>query len=205
MSGPARLLAPTELAEIVERLAAEISADHPGGVVLVGVLKGSVVLVADLLRRLSVPVEVDFLSLSSYAAGARRVQVLKDLDLDVSGREVVLVQDVVDTGLSARYVLDLLAGHGARRARLCALFDRPGRRIIPLELDYRGVEAPDRYLVGYGLDLAERFRNLPDVVAVGGPGSPGAGLGLDLPGLDLPGFDLPDLDLLARDLYGPAG
>ncbi len=193
MTAPRRLYSAPELADIVGRLAREISADHPEGVVLVGVLKGSVFLVADLLRRLGVPVQVDFLSLSAYAPAARRVQVLKDLDLDVSGRDVVLVEDVVDTGLSARYVLDLLAGHGARRVRVCALLDRPGRRIIPLEVDYRGAEAPESYLVGYGLDLADRFRNLPDVLVVDNPGSSGAGLDLELL----------DLDLLERGLYGP--
>lgn len=167
MSGPPRrLLTAGELAGLVARLGAEISTDHPDGVVLVGVLKGSVCLLADLLRRVSVPCEVDFLALSGYVAGATRVQVLKDLDIDVQGRDVVLVEDVVDTGLSARYVLDLLARHGARRTGLCALLDRPSRRIIPLAVDYLGVEAPDDFLVGYGLDLAERYRNLPDLVAL---------------------------------------
>lgn len=165
-SSPRRLLSAEELAAVVARLGSEISSDHPDGVVLVGVLKGSVCLLADLIRRLAVACEVDFLALSAYSSGSRRVQVLKDLDLDVSGRDVVLVEDIVDTGLSSRYVLDLLSGHGARRARLCALLDRPSRRIIPLEVDYLGVDAPDDFLVGYGLDLGERFRNLPDVIAL---------------------------------------
>lgn len=164
---PLELLSTEDLAALVDRLGARISADHRDGVVLVGVLKGSVCLMADLLRRITVPCEVDFLALSAYAAGSTRVQVLKDLDLDVVGRDVVLVEDVVDTGLSARYVLDLLGRHGARRTRLCALLDRPGRRIIPLAVDYLGIEAPEDFLVGYGLDLAERFRNLPSVVAIG--------------------------------------
>ncbi|MCU1492424.1 MAG: hypoxanthine phosphoribosyltransferase [Acidimicrobiaceae bacterium] len=141
---------------------------HPGGVVLVGVLKGSVCLMADLLRQMTVACEVDFLALSAYSSSAMRVQVLKDLDIDVTDRDVVLVEDIVDTGLSARYVLELLMGHGARRAQLCALLDRPSRRIIPLSVDYLGIDAPDDFLVGYGLDLAERFRNLPDLVALAG-------------------------------------
>ncbi|HVC25797.1 MAG TPA: phosphoribosyltransferase family protein [Acidimicrobiales bacterium] len=164
---PLELLSAQDLAVIVDRLGAQVCADHPGGVVLVGVLKGSVCLMADLLRRITVPCEVDFLALSAYSPGSARVQVLKDLDLDVTGRDVVLVEDVVDTGLSARYVLDLLVRHGARRTRLCALLDRPGRRILPLQVDYLGVEAPDDFLVGYGLDLAERFRNLSGVVSIG--------------------------------------
>lgn len=162
-----RLLSSAEIAGIVGRLGREISAAHPGGVVLVGVLKGSVCFMADLLRQVSVDCEVDFLALSAYASGPTRVQVLKDLDIDVAGREVVLVEDIVDTGLSARYVLGLLAGHGAREVRLCALLDRPARRILPLAVDFLGMEAPDDFLVGYGLDLAERYRNLPDVVAIG--------------------------------------
>ncbi len=167
MTSPSELLSAEELAAIVARIGADITRDHRDGVVLVGVLKGSVCLLADLVRRVEVGCEVDFLALSAYAPGATRVQVLKDLDLDVSGRDVVLVEDVVDTGLSARYVLDLIARHGARRARLCALLDRPGRRILPVAVDYLGVEAPDDFLVGYGLDLAEHFRNLPTVVSVG--------------------------------------
>jgi hypoxanthine phosphoribosyltransferase len=174
MSGaPQRLLSPAELASHVARLGAEISAEHPGGVVLVGVLKGCVCLLADLLRRITVPCEVDCLALSAYSSGATRVQVLKDLDLDVAGRDVVLVEDIVDTGLSARYVLDLLARHGARRAKLCALLDRPGRRIIPLTVDYVGREAPEDFLVGYGLDLTEHFRNLPGVISLGTPAPEG--------------------------------
>lgn len=182
---PAELLSAATLSVIVRRLGGEISDDHPGGVVLVGVLKGSVCLMADLVRRVSVECEVDFLALSAYRSGAARVQVLKDLDVDVTGRDVVLVEDVVDTGLSARYVLDLLVGHGARRARLCSLLDRPGRRILPLEVDYLGVQAPEDFLVGYGLDLAERFRNLPGVVSVGSAGPE-------------------DLAALEPLLYGPA-
>lgn len=164
---PRRLLSAGELEGLVARLAAQISSAFPDGVVLVGVLKGSVCLLADLLRKMTVECEVDFLALSAYEPGATRVQVLKDLDIDVTGRDVVLVEDVVDTGLSARYVLELIAGHGARTTRLCALLDRPSRRIIPLEVDFLGKLAPEDFLVGYGLDLAERFRNLPDVVALG--------------------------------------
>lgn len=151
---------PGELAAAVRRLGAAISADHPGGVVLIGVLKGSLCLLADLARRVEVDCRVDFLALSAYSGAATRVRILKDLDLDLDGCEVVLVEDVVDTGLSARYVMRLLAGRGARSVRLCALLDRRSRRILPLAVDYVGFEAPDGFLVGYGLDFAERYRNL---------------------------------------------
>jgi len=168
---PRRLLSALELEGIVSRLGAEISAEHPDGVVLVGVLKGSVCFLADLARRIEVPCAIDLLALSAYAMGAPRVQVLKDLDLDLTGLDVVLVEDIVDTGLSARYVLDHLAHHGARRVRLCSLLDRPSRRILPLEIDYLGVEAPDDFLVGYGLDLGERFRNLPEILVLSDGGT----------------------------------
>ncbi len=164
MSGPgAELASPDELAELVARLAGEISADHPEGLVLVGVLKGGVILVADLLRSVEVPCVVDFVALSPYAGRHERVKVLKDLDLDVTGLDVVLVEDVVDSGLSARYLIDLIAARGARRVRVCALFDRPSRRIVPVPLAYLGRKAPEGFLVGYGLDAAERYRNLPGV------------------------------------------
>ncbi len=164
---PVELLSPRDLAGIARRLGTEISVGHPRGVVLVGVLSGSVCLLADVLRCVTVACAVDFLALSSYAPGAVRVQVLHDLGLDLSDRDVVVVEDVVDTGLSARYVCDLVTRHGARRVRLCALADRPGRRIVPLEVDYVGLEAPEDFLVGYGLGLAGRYRNLPGLVSLG--------------------------------------
>lgn len=148
---------------MVRRLGTEISEDHPEGLVLVGVLKGGVCLVADLLRAITVPVVVDFLALSPYAGEQTRVRVLKDVNLDVRGLDVVLVEDVVDTGLSASYVVRLLEGRLARRVSVCALLDRPARRIVPVPLAYVGVEAPEAFLVGYGLDAGERYRNLPGI------------------------------------------
>lgn len=155
-----------EIATIVSRLAGEIAADHPEGVVIVGLLKGSVFLVADLVRALNVPCTVDFLALSSYSPGERRVRILKDLDEDVSGLDVIVVADVVDTGLSIRYVVDLLERRGARRVEVCSLLDRPGRRILPVPLRYCGTEITEDFLVGYGLDLADRYRNLPAIHVV---------------------------------------
>jgi hypoxanthine phosphoribosyltransferase len=130
-------------------------------VVLVGVLNGCLCFLADLCRQLSVPCQVDFLALSAFGGAATRVRVLKDLDLDVSGSSVVLVEDIVDTGLSARYVVGLLSAHGAAQVEICTLLDRPARRIVPVPLRYVGLEAPDDFLVGYGLDFAGRYRNLP--------------------------------------------
>ncbi len=164
--GPTGALSSEEIAAIVSRLAGEIADDHPDGVTIVGLLKGSVFLVADLIRAISVPCTVDFLALSSYVAGERRVRILKDLDQDVSGQDVIVAADVVDTGLSIRYVVDLLERRGARRVEVCALLDRPGRRILPVPLRYCGTETGEDFLVGYGLDFADRYRNLPSIHVV---------------------------------------
>jgi len=164
VNGPPRtLLSAGEIAGLVRRLGAEISADHPEGLALVGVLKGSICLVADLARAIDVPCVLDFLALSAYAGGSARVRILKDIDIDVRGLDVVLVEDVIDTGLSSGYVVGLLSQRGARRVEVCALLDRPARRILPVPLGYVGTEVPDDFLVGYGLDAAERYRNLPGI------------------------------------------
>lgn len=173
MSGkPERFLEAAAIAPVVDRLARAVDLDHPEGALLVGVLKGAAFLVADLARALSVPCTVDFLALSPYAGRGARVRILKDLDVDVTGRDVVLVECVVDTGRSAGYLVRLLGDRGARRVSVCTLLDRPGRRIVPLKLAYVGLEAPEAYLVGYGLDLRERYRNLPDLYALPDLGAP---------------------------------
>jgi hypoxanthine phosphoribosyltransferase len=163
---PTVALSAAQIGSVVQRLATEIDADHPDGVTIVGILKGSVILVADLVRAMTVPCVVDFLSLSSYSPGARRVRILKDLDRDVTGEDVVIAADVVDTGLSMRYAVDLVEARGARTVSVCALLDRPSRRILSVPLTYRGFETPDDFVVGYGLDFAERYRNLPSILPV---------------------------------------
>jgi hypoxanthine phosphoribosyltransferase len=163
---PARVLIPAhELRDGVARLGREVSAAYPDGLVLVGVLKGSVPFLADLARQLTVPAEVDFLALSSYAEGTGRVRILKDLDIDIAGRDVLLVEDIVDTGLTSTYLLDVLARREPRSAALCALLDRAARRIVPTPVRFVGFEIPDEFVLGYGLDFAERYRNLDAVVA----------------------------------------
>ena len=133
---------------------------------LVAVLKGSVLFLADLVRRLTVPVEVDFLGISSYEAETGRVRLTKDLDADISEREVVLVEDVVDTGLTLSYLLTQLAARNPRSLEVCTLFDKRARRIVPQPLTYVGYEIGDEFVVGYGLDFRGRYRNL-DLVASG--------------------------------------
>lgn len=170
-AGPigACLLDRNELAETVARLARAIGDDHPSGLVLVGLLKGSVCLIADLARRLEVPCAVDFLALEPYGKGGQRVRLSKDLDVDVAGRAVVLAVDIVDRGLTVSYVHRLLTERGARSVDVCTLLDRHEKRLLPVELRYVGRAIGEEYVVGYGLDLDERFRNLPFVRIVDAP------------------------------------
>ncbi|MGZ6974160.1 MAG: phosphoribosyltransferase [Acidimicrobiia bacterium] len=164
MTAPAPLIGRGDLADIVERLGAEIAADHPDGVVLVGVLKGAVIFLADLARAIhGIDVAIDFIAISRFAPDSGRVRILKDIELDLSGRDVVVVEDMVDTGLTANYLCRQLAERGPRRLDVCTLLDRPVRRIVPLEVRYRGVEIPDVFVLGYGLHLAELYRNLDQV------------------------------------------
>ena len=163
------LLGAGELSQIVAGFGAAISSDHPDGVVVVGILKGSVCLVADLALEISVPCAVDFLALLAYGSGGRRIRVSKDLDADVAGRSVVIAVDIVDSGLTVSYVRRLLNERGARSADVCALLGRRSRRLLPVELRYVGLEIDDEYVVGYGLDLEERYRNLPMLVSIDPP------------------------------------
>lgn len=164
--GPAIVLDEIALDATVRRLAGEIVADHPDGVVLIGVLKGALVFLADLVRAVEgIDVLVDFLAISRYAPDSGRVRILKDLDIDVARRDVVLVEDLVDTGLTLAYLLEHVRGRGPRRLEVCTLLDRAERRIVPLPVRYVGTEVPgDAFVLGYGLHVGERYRNLPVVV-----------------------------------------
>jgi hypoxanthine phosphoribosyltransferase len=159
------LIGAEELAAGVRRLAGELSEAFGDGVVLVAVLKGSVLFLADLIRAMTVAPIVDFLAISAYEAGSGRVRIVKDLDLDVSGRDVVLVEDVVDTGLTLTYLLGELGRREPRSISVCALLDKRARRIVPTPLRFVGFEVPDEFVLGYGLDYAERYRNVDVVVA----------------------------------------
>lgn len=148
----------------VGRLGAELSADYPDGVILIGVLKGSVPFLADLIRAMTAPAEVDFLAISSYAEGTGRVRIVKDLDLDIYGHDVVLVEDIVDTGLTLNYVLGELGRREPRTLEVCALLDKSVRRLLPVPVRYVGFPIEDDFVIGYGLDFGERYRNLDQVV-----------------------------------------
>jgi len=160
------LLSQTTIAARVRDLAAEISRDYEDrSPLLVSVLKGAVYFLTDLTRALAIPVEIDFMAITSYG-GARAqsgvVRLIKDLDTEITGRHVLLVEDIIDTGLTAGYLLRLLEARSPASLEICTLLDRPYRRILDsLRIAYRGFEIPDRFVVGYGLDYRQQYRQLP--------------------------------------------
>ena len=159
-SEPQLLASPEELDRHVRELAAAISADHPDGVTLVGVLKGSVIFLSDLARHLTVPARFELIAVAPYDGATGRTRVVKDLDRSVEGERLVLVTGIVDTGLTADFLLRHLADRQAAGVRVCTLADKRARRILPLTVDYAALDAPDAFLLGYGLDYAGRYRNL---------------------------------------------
>ncbi|HAM00644.1 MAG TPA: hypoxanthine phosphoribosyltransferase [Acidimicrobiaceae bacterium] len=163
--GPRPVFSVSDLSAGADRLACQLSSTYPDGVLLVAVLKGSMFFLADLVRRMTVSVQVDFLGISTYAEGTGRVRITKDLDHDVHRRHVVLVEDVVDTGLTCSYILNELRGRGPASVEVCTLFDRRTRRIVPVPVRFAGFPVTDDLLLGYGLDVAGRYRNLPFVAA----------------------------------------
>jgi hypoxanthine phosphoribosyltransferase len=148
----------------VARVATQISDGHEDGVVLVAVLKGSVPFLADMVRAMNVVPVIDFMAISTYAPDTGRVRIVKDLDLDIGGHDVVLVEDIVDTGLTLHYLLAELGRRGPRSLEACALLNRTSRRIIPTPVRYSAFEIGDEFVLGYGLDFAQRYRNLDRVV-----------------------------------------
>jgi hypoxanthine phosphoribosyltransferase len=158
------------LAERVKELAAEISRDYTGrDLLLVGVLKGAVFFLSDLMRYLEIPVEVDFMAVASYGSATKSsgvVRILKDLDAVIEGRDVLIVEDIVDSGLTLQYLLRNLAGRDPRSLEVCALLVKPERQKVELPTRYVGFEIPNRFAIGYGLDYAERYRNLRYVAAL---------------------------------------
>ena len=162
---PRVLLTAEEIDATVARLASDMSARYHDGVVLIGVLRGSVPFLADLVRVMTVPVSVDFMAITPYTPGSGRVRLLKDLDLDIAGRDAVIVEDIVDTGLSTAFLRRELERRNPRSVAVCTLLDRRIRRVVPVEIDFAGVEVADAFVVGYGLDHEGRYRNLRLVAA----------------------------------------
>ena len=159
------------LRDRIAELGAEISADYAGkDVLLVGVLKGAVFFMADLMRHITVPCEVDFMAISSYGASTDSsgvVRILKDLDESIEGRNVLVVEDIIDSGLTLSYLKRTLSARGPASLEICALLTKPERREVDVPVRYTGFEIPNRFVVGYGLDFAERYRNLRYVGVLG--------------------------------------
>jgi len=164
---PCVLISRHDIEATVCRLAMRINEDYRDKKpVLVAVLKGAFIFLADLIRHLDLPVEIDFVSISSYGEcteSSGDVRVVKDLRADIRDRDVLVVEDIVDTGLTTNYLLDYLREKKPASLKLCALTSKPSRRKIRIDIDYLGFQVPDRFLVGYGLDWDQKFRHLPDL------------------------------------------
>jgi hypoxanthine phosphoribosyltransferase len=164
------LVGEEELASRVRELGAEVSRDYEGrDLVLVAILKGAVPFLADLMRSLEVPCELDFMAVSSYGSSTDSsgvVRILKDLDASIADRDVLIVEDIIDSGLTLHYLLKNLQARGPSSLEVCSLLTKPERRRVDLPIRYVGFEIPNRFAIGYGLDYAQRFRNLPYVAAL---------------------------------------
>ncbi|MFN8223527.1 MAG: hypoxanthine phosphoribosyltransferase [Gaiellales bacterium] len=179
------LIDPQTLQGRLGELGAEITRDYEGkDLLLVGVLKGAVFFMADLMRELALPCEIDFMAISSYGAGSDSsgvVRILKDLDLNISGRDVLVVEDIIDSGLTLSYLMRTLRARRPASLEICTLLTKPERREIEVPVRYVGFEIPNKFVIGYGLDFAERYRNLPyigvlrpELIPTGGGGNPQA-------------------------------
>jgi hypoxanthine phosphoribosyltransferase len=160
------LISEEQIRAKVAELGQQISGDYEGRTVtLVSVLKGSLPFMADLMRAISIPVQIDLMEVSSYGGATTEssglVRILKDLSSSISGKDVLIVEDIIDTGLTLNYLLRYLRGKNPSSLRICALLDKPARRLVEIPIDYRGFTIPDEFVVGYGLDFGEYYRNLP--------------------------------------------
>ena len=163
------LIAAPDIHDRIRALAADIHRDHPDGVHLVCVLKGAFMFLADLTRALEGTATLDFIAVSSYGVSTKssgQVQLLKDLGESIEGRDVVIVEDIVDTGLTLNYLQDILRARAPRRVRTACLLSKPSRRKIDVKVEYIGFEIPDKFVVGYGLDYGEKYRNLPYIAVL---------------------------------------
>ncbi len=155
-----------DLHRIVQKLGAQISMDYKGkNLLLVSILKGSVIFMADLMREITIPCEIDFMCVSSYGNETENssgiVKIIKDLDINVEGYDLLIVEDILDSGRTLNNVISLLKQRNPASIRICTLLDKPERRVVDLYADYSGAEVPDEFVVGYGLDYAQKYRNLP--------------------------------------------
>lgn len=173
MEGKIKVLVDREtIKDKVQELGKKISGDYEGQeLVLIGVLKGGFMFLADLMREITIPIDMDFIAVSSYGESTQSsgiVRIIKDTDIDVKGKHVLIVEDLVDTGLTLRYLKDLFRTREPLSVRVCTAFDKPSRRKVNIGIEYRGIEVPDEFIVGYGLDYAGKYRNLPDICVIEG-------------------------------------
>lgn len=169
-----RVLIPADKIQTrIQELGAQIDRDYPGGpVYLVGILKGACIFLSDLARAMKTPARLEFVGISSYGRGkttSGEVKLTKDLDVSVEGHDVIVVEDIVDSGVTLTYLLQVFRQRRPRSLRIAALLDKPERRQRPVKVDYVGFQIPDEFVVGYGLDYAEDYRNLPDVCVLDEP------------------------------------
>lgn len=161
------LISVVELKNKVTELGQILSRDYAGkNLLAVGILKGAMVFMADLVRNISVDVQMDFMAVSSYGASSKStgvVRIMKDLEQNIEGRHVLIVEDIVDTGLTLNYLLEILKAREPASLRVCTLLDKPSRREVDVSVDYNGFSIPDEFVVGYGLDYNEKYRNLPEI------------------------------------------
>jgi len=161
------LLSAQQIASRIQNLGKRITLDYQNKpLILIGILKGSFIFLADLVRYIDLPISVDFMALSSYGSSTKSsgvVRIIKDLDHSIEGHHVLVVEDIVDTGLTLNYIYGHVKSRGALSVKICSLLDKPDRRQVAVPLHYKGFEIPDEFVVGYGLDVGERYRNLPDV------------------------------------------
>lgn len=149
----------------IDEMGEQITRDYQGkDLVVVGILKGSVLFLADLIKRIRLPLVMDFMAVSSYGSSTHSsgvVRIIKDLDEEIEGKDVLIVEDIIDTGLTLNYLTELLMSRNPRSLKICCCLDKPSRRKVPVRVDYIGFSIPDAFVVGYGLDYAEKYRNLP--------------------------------------------
>ncbi len=164
------LISEEELSQIVKGLGYQISEDYKGkDLLLVSILKGSVIFMADLMRAISIPCSIDFMAVSSYGSGSKSsgvVKIIKDLDVDIEGKDILIVEDILDSGRTLSYIKEILLARNPASIRICTLFDKPDRREADIYADYIGSKVPNEFIVGYGLDYNEYYRNLPYIGAL---------------------------------------
>lgn len=156
-----------EIDKMVKILAEQISKDYEGkNLVLVGVMKGCLIFLADLMRNLTIPVEFGTITASSYGSctvSSGQIQIINDIDVEIKNKDILIIEDLVDTGLTLNYLKEFFALRKPKSVKICVAFDKPSRRKNPIKVDYKGLDIPDEFVVGYGLDFNEKYRNLPDI------------------------------------------